>query len=333
MPKTFKQKGTFGSSVKKVSEHGRPLPPKDVGRKITGKKEQITIPLENPFKTKIANNNKKVENTDENVIHDKSEKNLKEKFSRPYFSPKHNSYEADLAEFENKKREKLIKYLFLININTKKLYIHQLEDKTGEEIINAIRTMIYHGLVINNIRMDAESGILSDTAKKFFQKRNIDMYITSSPYINKSRVVDRVIRTIRDMYENVFHNRWNCTVSEHNIRMQSLCDIYNKTYHSSVKKAPNNVTVDDEEKFIKEKQKELNDVLKLQNQSSLLSMKKGDPIRVYLDPSKTKDAFKKKRMKYYHNGTFVKYNSGNVVCEIQNKRYEVPIYHVILLKK
>ena len=339
MSKTIKQKGNFGSRKETITQRGRTVRPS--AKKVENENslvqqnfrtEDIKF-VKNPFRSKVSNHSILTTRVNPNVEHDKNEKYLKNVLGRPYFSPKHNSYEADLAFFDTYDKRKQLIYLFVININTRKLFVEQVDKKTENDLQNAFRRMIHRGLVIDNIRFDSESGLISQSSKNFFKAMNIDIYANSSPYTNKSRIVDRVIRTIRDMFFNVYGKKTYITPYQHHVYMQGLCDIYNRTYHRAIKTAPNDVTHVDEEKYIQQKQEELNKVLRKQKQKHLLSLKKGDKLRVYLDPSKTKERFKKQRLKYYHSGTFVKYNNGNVVCDINNNEYEVPIYHVILDKK
>jgi hypothetical protein len=127
-------------------------------------------------------------------------------------------------------------YLILININTKFLFRVPIKNNTtlsieiSRIIINDINDhlkSISPTPKINNIRADGGSKfgkMIEDnddqkTIKlgKMFYKRNsfleylesenITLYLNSSPFINKNRVVDRVIRTIRDKL-GVRSNLW-----------------------------------------------------------------------------------------------------------------------------
>ena len=49
----------------------------------------------------------------------------------------------------------------------------------------------------------------------------------------------------------------------------------------------------------------------------------------YLDESKTQDRFKKHRGYYTTKGTFIKYNYGNGIVEINGQKIELPIYYIL----
>ncbi|KAA6356852.1 MAG: hypothetical protein EZS28_047621 [Streblomastix strix] len=78
--------------------------------------------------------------------------------------------------------------------------------------------------------------------------------------------------------------------------------------------------------------KELADVKELQNKDNLLDLKKGNIITIHLDLKKTAHAFEKQRRQFNEIATFIRYEHGNVVCELLKpyqdiKIVEVPIYY------
>jgi hypothetical protein len=117
-------------------------------------------------------------------------------------------------------------YLILININTKFLFITPIQNTTPNvEItriiikdINDHLNRLSPNLKINNIRADGDSKFgkmiedndRPETVKlgKMIYKRNvfldylasegITLYLNPSPFLNKNRVDDQVIRTIHD---------------------------------------------------------------------------------------------------------------------------------------
>jgi hypothetical protein len=91
-----------------------------------------------------------------------------QKFYRPYFSPHFNSYEMDYAVsnflINNKKVYKY--YLFMININTKFLFVSPVRNNTTPSIeitrilvedINDHLELLRANLKINNIRAGGDS--------------------------------------------------------------------------------------------------------------------------------------------------------------------------------
>ena len=274
------------------------------------------------------NKTKKSKSSMKPITTDFNPKALQKKYQRPYFSPTFNSYEADLAFISNNPKLKNNNYLFLININTRYLYILLLNDKETSSLKRAFEKLIYYGLRINSIRFDGESGLNSKEMLKYFEDNNISVYSNSSPYINKNKIVDRAIRTIRDMYYNQTEDKIIDTQKQHNI-LKQLVTIYNNTYHKSIGKAPSEMTYKDELNYIKSKQKLVKEINRKYNKDNIPSYEYGDPLLIYLNTSKTNDGFKKRRGNYNVQGTFVEYDHGNVVANVNDKNITVPSYHVV----
>lgn len=262
------------------------------------------------------------------TISDFNPKTMQKKYQRPYFSPTFNSYEADLAFISNNPKLKNNTYLFLININTRYLYILLLLDKETKTLKRAFEKLIYYGLRINSIRFDGESGLNSKEMIKFFEDNDINVYSNSSPYINKNKIVDRAIRTIRDMYYNQTQDEVINKQKQHDI-LQQLVTIYNNTYHRSIGKAPSQMTYEDELEYIKSKQKQIKEINKKYDKDKILFYEYGNPLLIYLNTAKTNDGFKKRRGNYTVKGKFVEYDHGNVVANVNGKNITVPSYHVI----
>lgn len=281
------------------------------------------VKINNPFKTKIKNPNA-------TYIKDDNPKIKQKQFQRPYFSPNINSYECDLVFISNNDNLKQNVYLFLININTKYLYILLLHNKDQYSIQRAFQKLIYYGLRINSIRFDDESSFNSSLMQRYFERMNISVYHNSSPYINKNRIVDRVIRTIRDMYYT-WHESVNFknidTQKQHDI-LQQLVTIYNNTYHTSIKMKPVEMTYDLEYEYIKKCQQKLKEIKEKQQLNGYFKFKFGDKIKIYLNESKTNNAFKKHRGNYVHDATFIAYDHGNAIVEFDGKKIIIPIYWI-----
>ena len=285
------------------------------------------VKLLNPFKTKIKNPNS-------NHVKDPRPKIKQKQFQRPYFSPVINSYECDLVFISNNEKLKPNVYLFLININTRYLYILLLHNKDQDSVKRAFQKLIYYGLRINSIRFDDESSFNGSLMTRYFKSHNISVYHNSSPYINKNRIVDRVIRTIRDMY-HTWHESVNFkkidAQKQHDI-LQQLVTIYNNTYHTSIKMKPVDMDYELEYKYIEKCKRKLNKIKQKQYLEGYFKFKEGDPVKIYLNESKTNKAFEKHRGNYIHDATFVEYRNGNAVVLYKNKgddaEIEIPIYHL-----
>ncbi|KAI5552270.1 hypothetical protein TVAGG3_0225940, partial [Trichomonas vaginalis G3] len=115
---------------------------------------------------------------------------LKEKFSRPSFAPYPYSYEIDHLEYSKGK----VTYLFAININTRYLYCIPVKGKTEQETRRAIQYLLDHERV-DNIRGDGDKGFQAAMTHYFPQ---INFFFSSSPYTFHNKIVDAVMRTLRD---------------------------------------------------------------------------------------------------------------------------------------
>ncbi|KAA6383498.1 MAG: hypothetical protein EZS28_020976 [Streblomastix strix] len=78
--------------------------------------------------------------------------------------------------------------------------------------------------------------------------------------------------------------------------------------------------------------KELTDVKEQQFKDNLQDLKKRNIITIHLDLKKTAHGFEKQRRQFNEIATFIKYEHGNVVCELLKpyndiKIVEVPIYY------
>ena len=138
------------------------------------------IKINNPFTSK---------NKDINKFKDVNPKVMKRKYSRKYFSPYLNSYEADLVFFTTNKSSKQVIYLFVININTRYLYALLLPSKDNIDIIKAFNTILSK-TKINNLRFDGESSLNSKQLKKYFDFKNIKTFSSNSKYTNHNRIID-----------------------------------------------------------------------------------------------------------------------------------------------
>ena len=289
-----------------------------------GENHQVSIAevqISNPYKTK-----------NESFAKDFNPSKQQKKLQRPTFSKQVNSYELDLMFFTFNKSLKPAIYIVLININTRFAYIVLIENKSVDEIKRGISKLIYYGAQILNIRYDGEMALESTTMKKFWSDMNINFYRSTSQYTNKTRIVDRFIRTLRDLYFNTVGSESVSYQKQHDI-MQQLVTIYNHTEHSSTGMKPAEMTYEDEYKYIET----MTELCKIQREKQfkegLFSLEQGDPIKIYLDESKTSNAFGKKRGNYIHDATFIEIRHGNAVVLYNNKQIEIPIYWIKPLKK
>lgn len=266
-------------------------------------------------------------------VQDRNPKIVANKLKRPYFSPHVDSYEGDLMFISSDPRYQLHPYLVLININTRFVYLEFLLDKSTASLKNAFDNLFYNGLRMNNLRFDGESAIDNDEMKNFFFKRGVNVFCSSSPYTNKSRIVDRFIRTLRDKYCIVeanyrrSHKKFNYDI-QHNL-LQQIVAIYNNKYHRGIGMKPVEMDHEKENLYIRFKKLQLKAVQDKQERAGLHNLVAGQPVKIFLDQKKTEETFKKKRGNFNRDANFLQYKNGNAIVKCDNNEIvEIPIYWI-----
>jgi hypothetical protein len=241
------------------------------------------------------------------------------KLFRPYFSPQLGSWEVDVVFAPHPlNRYDCVLYLFCININTKFLRVFLLGNSHKlEDIYTCIAQLIEEGHYVSGIRGDGEFKHF-DLGDEKLKNGNIQgKYYQSSPFDNHNRVVDRVIRTIKDA---VGQNYYDMRDSN---KVQQAVEYYNLTPHESLKMGnaiftPNEVEKNKElEGVLIRKNKQLLEVAQeRQAEEGLFSYEKGYVLLIHLDFSRTVFKFMKKRRVFNALAIFEKYEHGDVVCRI-----------------
>ena len=185
---------------------------------------------------------------------------------------------------------------------------------------------------MSNLRSDGEKGLNGEKMRNFLKENRIKFFSSGSLYTNKNRIVDRVIRTIRDMYLTRF-GRDKVSPSDHYKRILQLASIYNNTYQREIKMAPIEMQKNYEKElnYINQKKNELAEVLKRQSNDGLLDYKPDDELMVFIDHSKEGNSqLKKGTQTYSEKMKFLNYENGNVRVKTKNgNEIVVPIYHTI----
>ena len=298
------------------------------------------ITIFNPYKSKIKidpnlsfNKNVPTKQKDWNV------KKIKQKYSKPYFSNQVNSWDGDLAfipynaqalrksEICNRNGNQ-VTFLFLVNINTRYLHVIDINSKKTNDVKEGFEKLFQRGIRINNLRFDGEPAIESLINIGYFDKKGITVYNHRSDYTNYCEIVNRVIRTIRDL---LFNSNANITSKKELFKILSqIVFIYNNSYHSGIGMKPVEMTYEYENEYIKDKQRELFTVNSRLNKNGFKSYKYGDKVLVFIDESRTSSKFAKKRGNYVNKAIFIGYTHGNCMVLPDNftNPIEVPIYCV-----
>jgi hypothetical protein len=240
-------------------------------------------------------------------------------------------------------------YFFCININTKYLIVKPLpmgEKGRLEYTLNAMKAIkneienMNPEQSISHIRGDSDSAfakiiVSKETPDKkgsinlgsgmyrpnsfvnFLKANNISLYLSPSKFINKNRVVDRVIRTIRDKLGEdpiKFYEPEN---------IQKAVDEYNNSRHTAFNHeyTPKEVQMhkDLEEYYIRENMNRAEEVKSMQISEGLFLYKPGNILLIHLNFSKTKDKLNKTRRTFNRLAEFLNYDHGNVVCQVIRK--------------
>jgi hypothetical protein len=189
----------------------------------------------------------------------------------PIYSPHNNGYQMDLLEQSNDRLEGYPKYfLILININTKYGYAYPLNSKAMKEIQSKLAEHLAEHKMVSVV-CDEERAFYSQKFVDWLTDQKISIKFIGDKRHTALSVIDRFIRTLRDMNKPTVHGKFT---SEHQKyrdfsakRMVKLLDIYNDTVHSATKHTPTEMEDDPnlEKEFIirkiydKERRKKISD--------------------------------------------------------------------------
>lgn len=306
---------------KRKKKTNRPPPPPTQNKEI----------LKYPFQTEkkqieFHKNNKDIPIV--NKIPDRKAKPLKMIYSRPEFAPDPYSWEIDHLVFS----QDSTRYLFIININTRYLYVMKVPDKSGLATISAIRKFINmeqdnFNHPVKNIKGDGDKGF--GMLKQEFP--DINCYFQNSAFTYHNKIIDSVMKTLRDALGPNTNNYWN---GYHDDTIQQLTNYYNNTWHRIIKMTPleMHTDIDLEWKYIRCKMEELNDVKKRQIDAGYHNYKPGDKLMVHLELGKTDKGFEKRRRTFDKVATFIRYQNGNCYVKLKEPisgkfNIEIPIYY------
>ncbi len=247
---------------------------------------------------------------------------------RPYFSPHFHSWEIDFAFAQHPTlKNQLLDFLYIININTRFLAVFPTKDRSSGEVIRCLAELMLSAKV-KHVRGDGERSFASADCKTFYRRNNIRYFFSGSYFTNKNKIVDSVIRTIRNAFGN------DIMSFRDNAKVQQMVQYYNNTPHSAFKNKLSPIDVQNDEEleanYIRMKEEELRKVKELQQLSGIKDYQPGNVLMCHVDFSKTQFGFEKRRRNFNELTVFVGYNNGNVVCDLLRefnklRRIEIPI--------
>ena len=142
---------------------------------------------------------------------------------------------ADLVEMQRfSKRNKGYKYLIMvIDVFSKYGWIRPLEDKKGETVTEAFKTIFKVGRKPEYHSTDKGKEFYNKYLKELLEKNGIKLYSTENE--EKSFVVERWNRTMKNSMWKLFTENNNTVYYD---KLDDLVKSYNNTKHSSIKMTP-----------------------------------------------------------------------------------------------
>lgn len=154
----------------------------------------------------------------------------------PIYSEQRNAY-----QFDTLIQQKLKPFLIVININTRKVFAYQMNDKSSKSVNEALQEFKNEVKDITNLTSDEDSSYLSAQTLEFMKKNKIEYRTTTKHDHNRLGIINRVIRTLRDLNHERDFTRES---------MSKCVKAYNNSIHSSINKKPNDMTPKDENNYI-----------------------------------------------------------------------------------
>ena len=341
----------------------KPLKPKPKTPK--GKKDERPVhdkdTLAYPFKSKLKQYRKTVDADVPYVEPPEQPRVRDELLHRPYFSHEPGCWEIDHAFNVLEEGDK---WMFCINVNTRYLVVYpiperaydvmqSLKDLTESFDVKSIRgdgstkycPLEYQNRVMtpDMLRHEFESGKFrndndQDRLMRWYMNNNITIYFNSSPFTLHNKIVDVVIKTIRNA---IGYRRLK---PKH---MEQLVDYYNNTVHKTIGCTPSEMqdNPEIEYQYIRWCERKLSEIIANQKRLGYLDYKPGNILMVHIDKGKTSEKHDKRRRFFDRLGTFVQYDHGNVVVDMivqdirvhstGNKKHRVivPLYHTKFVAK
>lgn len=151
-------------------------------------------------------------------------------------------WQADLADLSSlQKHNQGFRYILTcIDILSKYAWAIPLKTKRSEDIVNAFK-IIFSVRKPKILQTDKGKEFKNSRFQKFLKKQGVRFFTTNNN--TKASVVERFNRTLKTkMWKYFTHNH---TYNYLNV-LDQLLQSYNNTYHSSIKRAPTEVTSENE---------------------------------------------------------------------------------------
>ncbi len=199
---------------------------------------------------------------DNQIVHDTKFTEQREMYL-PIYSDVGDSYQFDTVFDKGKGKDNA--WLLFVNVNTRKAYVYKMKDKGSVEVLRVMKLFMRNVKDVKGMTSDQDKAYTTYDMKEFMINNKIDYRTTEDNDHNRLSIINRLIRTLRDMNgERPFTD----------ISIKRLVKAYNDTEHSTIKMKPDEVRKSDERKWIEQKRRETDDI---RNQFQLND---GDKVRV-----------------------------------------------------
>ena len=204
--------------------------------------------------------------------------------------------------------------LLLIDIFSRYIWTVPLKSKHAIEMTKAFKLVFSKGRKPRSLRSDQGGEFVAKSVRDFMRAQDINAFVTVSE--TKANYAERAIKTIKSkLFKYMYANQTYRYIDV----LESIVDSYNKSYHSSVKMAPNDVN-DSNESFLWKQQylpHKKFDSLNVKKSIKPFKFSVGDTVRVsYL---------KKKFSREYHQ----KWSDEIFRISKRFRREGLPVYKII----
>jgi hypothetical protein len=165
-------------------------------------------------------------------------------------------------------------FLMIININTKLGFAYNMKTKSAPAVASALTKFFNTAHDVQTMTSDQDSAYLSAQVINLLKEHNVQLFTTTDEDHHTLGIVNRFIRTIRDMQYRI-NKKKGIQPKE----MTQLILQYNASVHRSTGLRPIEMTKDQEKAYIEDKEK---DSAKVKD----YDFKIGDHVRIVLLPKK-----------------------------------------------
>lgn len=209
----------------------------------------------------------------------------------PIVSKEPGGYQMDT--FINERKAGGLNFLMFININTRKARAYPIHGKGTKQVLEALNKFVMDEPSCRSIESDEDPAYLTNGVFDWMNDHEIEFSTTTDDNHNNLGIINRFMRTIRDMAVKrgmMDRNYWdklnkNGNVSDRNYvqktfiseeGMQELIDSYNGAFHRSIGKSPNEFSLQDELDYIQSKR----------TNNNPYKFKAGDKVRIVMEKNR-----------------------------------------------